>query len=362
MTGAGAAGGGVERPAPYLSLHHLDRDANILVVTSGWPHSDEPAHSTQERYGVFLWRQIESLRRLGYRFDVLFIRGFASSLAYPRAAGLLLRWSLVGDRVYRLIHAHGGEAAIPSVLYRRAPLLVSYSGDDLLGTPTDDGAIPWRSRLRRSFIRQSAHFAAGTITKSREMESYLPRGQAERNVVIPNGVDTSIFAPRPRAEARAELGWGQERVALFAADPEVPRKRHRLALEACDLASQKLPDLRLHVANRVEPREMPTVMNAADCLLLTSSVEGSPNVVKEALMCNLPVIATQAGDVDELLASVEPSQVVADDPAQIAAALVACLRIPGRSNGRLVSGHLSAEVVAGRVGEVYERLLRSAGS
>jgi glycosyltransferase involved in cell wall biosynthesis len=107
---------------------------------------------------------------------------------------------------------------------------------------------------------------------------------------------------------------------------------------------------------------MPTVMNAADCLLLTSSVEGSPNVVKEALMCNLPVIATHAGDVDELLASVELSQVVADDPAQIAAALVACLSIPRRSNGRLVSGHLAAEVVAGRVGEVYERLLGSAGS
>jgi teichuronic acid biosynthesis glycosyltransferase TuaC len=357
MTSPATAGSVVERLAPSLTLHRLDRDADILVVTSGWPHSDEPVHPTQERYGVFLWRQIESLRRLGYRFDVMFIRGFSSQRAYLGAARVLLGWSLAGDRGYRLVHAHGGEAAIPSVLYRRAPLLVSYSGDDLLGTPTEDGSIPWHSRIRRSVIRQTAHFAAGTITKSGQMQGYLPRQRVSRNVVIPNGVDTSLFVPRPRSEARDALGWGDERVALFAADPEVPRKRHRLAAEACRLASMTLPDLRLHVANRVEPREMPTFMNAADCLLLMSSVEGSPNVVKEALMCNLPVIATRVGDVDELLESVERSQVVSDDPAQIAAALVACLRDPGRSNGRSVSARLSAEAIADRVREVYEALL-----
>jgi glycosyltransferase involved in cell wall biosynthesis len=350
-------GSAVERLAASLTLHRLDRDAQILIVASGWPHSDEPAHPTRERYGVFLARQIESLRRLGYRFDVLFIRGFSSQRAYLRAGQVLMGWSLAGDRAYRLVHAHGGEAALPSVLYRRAPLLVSYSGDDLLGTPTEDGSIPWQSRIRRSVIRQSAHFADGTITKSREMQRYLPRRCASRNVVIPNGVDTSLFAARSRAEARAELGWGQEPVVLFAADPELPRKRYRLAFEACEVASETLPDLRLEIANRVEPREMPTLMNAADCLLLTSSVEGSPNVVKEALMCNLPVLATRAGDVDELLESVERSQVVSDDPAEIAAALVALLRDPGRSNGRTASAGLSAEAIAERLRKVYEALL-----
>jgi glycosyltransferase involved in cell wall biosynthesis len=345
------------RPAPHLTLQRLDRDADILVVTSGWPHTDEPAHPTRERYGVFLARQVESLRELGYRFDVLFIRGFASPTAYLHAARVLLGWSRRGTR-YRLVHAHGGEAAIPSVFYRRAPLLVSYSGDDLLGTPKEDGSIPWRSRVRRGAIRQSALLAAGTITKSRQMEGYLPRRRVSRNVVIPNGVDTTLFAPRPRADARAELGWGEERVALFAADPEVPRKRYRLAREACELASQTLPDLRLHVANRVAPREMPTFMNAADCLLLTSSVEGSPNVVKEALMCNLPVVATRSGDVDDLLDPVGRSHVVQDDPGLIAAALVDCLREPGRSNGRAVSAGLSSDAIAARVAEVYERLLR----
>jgi glycosyltransferase involved in cell wall biosynthesis len=347
-----------EHLAPYLTLQRLDRDADVLVVASGWPHTDEPAHPTRERYGVFLWRQVESLRELGYRFDVLFIRGFASPTAYLRAARVLLGWSLAGGRPYRLVHAHGGEAAIPGVFYRRAPLLVSYSGDDLLGTPAEDGSIPWRSRVRRRATRQSALFAAGTITKSKQMEGYLPHRRVSRNVVIPNGVDTTLFAPRPRADARAELGWGEERVALFAADPEVTRKRYRLAREACELASQALPDLRLHVANRVTPTEMPTFMNAADCLLLTSSVEGSPNVVKEALMCNLPVVATRSGDVDELLGPVQRSHVVTDDRALIAAALVDCLREPGRSNGRAVSAGLSSEAIAARVAEVYERLLR----
>jgi teichuronic acid biosynthesis glycosyltransferase TuaC len=143
---------------------------------------------------------------------------------------------------------------------------------------------------------------------------------------------------------------------LFAADPRIPRKRYWLAKAAVERARSRLPDLKLELASGVTPDRIPLLMNAANCLLLTSSIEGSPNVVKEALMCNLPVIATPVGDVVELLDGVVPSHVCEPSEAALAEALVESLRDPRRSNGREASGRLDAGVVAHSLLELYDEL------
>ncbi len=97
-------------------------------------------------------------------------------------------------------------------------------------------------------------------------------------------------------------------------------------------------------------------MSAADCLLLTSSIEGSPNVVKEALACDLPVVSTDVGDARELLARAEPSWLCPDDPDRLSRALVECLGDKRRSNGREVSAQFGLEAIAERVLAVYQAL------
>ncbi len=291
---------------------------------------------------------------LGYRVDVLFIRGYRSRFAYPAAAAIVAVANC--RRRYALVHAHGGEAAVVARFYVRAPVLGSYCGDDLLGTPTAHGTIRRTSRLRRSLVRAHARFMSATITKSREMEDALPASSRSTNSVIPNGVDTSLFAPASRADARSALGWGNGGVVLFVGDPRITRKRFRLAEAAYLLARESVAALRLHVAAGVVPDRVPELMNAADCLVLTSSIEGSPNVVKEALMCNLPVVATDVGDVRDLLAGVEPSAVVEPTARAIADAIVWCVDPPRRSNGRAACQQLTADAVARRVVGVYERL------
>ena len=336
---------------PLLTWERRDHRADVLVVTNGWPNEDN------DTYCVFIKRQMESLVALGLRCDVLFIRGYRSPLAYPLAAARLLGWSLAGGRRYRLVHAHSGEAALAAAFYRRVPLLVSYLGDDLLGTPDAAARISRASRVRRFVVRRHSRLASRTITKSREMETALPLALRARNSVLPNGVDTSVFRPQDRLAARQELGWDSDaRVVLFAADPAVPRKRFWLATAAVEHARAELPTIQLEVARRVRPERMPLLMNAADCLLHTSSIEGSPNVVKEALMCNLPVIATPAGDVEELLDGVAPSNVCKPSEGALSAALVECLRNPRRSNGRETAARLDATVIAVSLLSLYRDL------
>lgn len=334
-----------------LTFEHEDPNADVLVVTSGWPNEDN------EAYCIFIKRQMETVIERGVRCDVLFIRGYRSALAYPFAAVRLALWSLGARRRYRFVHAHSGEAALAAGFYSRAPLLVSYLGDDLLGTPRANGGIPLIGRIRRAVIRQHARVAARTITKSRQMEATLPKPVQRRNTILPNGVDTDLFRPMDRAAARRALGWDRdELIALFAADPELPVKQYWLAQAAVESARIVLPKLRLEVVRGVTPNRIPLLMNAADCLLLTSFSEGSPNVVKEALMCNLPVVATAVGDVPERLGGVMPSYVCEPSPLALSAALTECLSQPSRSNGRKLSGSLDARLIADSLLSLYMEL------
>lgn len=344
------------RLASALGFVHRDPEADVLVVTNMWPDEERPV------YGIFVKRQVESLRSIGMRCDVLYLRGYASPLAYP-VAGLRFLWASVAWRArYRLVHVHAGETALAARFFIGPPMLVSYCGDDVLGDPSDDGSIPLAGRIRATIVRAHASLFPATITKSQQMHERLSRRVQRRDTVLPNGVDAGVFVALDRAEARRRLGWGDdERVALFAAmKPDSPNKRLRLAEAACAYAAARLDSVRLHVVGSTPPEQMPFLMSAADCLLHTSSVEGSPNVVKEALMCNLPVVATPSGDVSLLLAGVEPSYLCLPDAAELGEALIRCLSAPVRSNGRaVVDKTLTADAVASRLRDLYEGLAAS---
>jgi glycosyltransferase involved in cell wall biosynthesis len=103
-------------------------------------------------------------------------------------------------------------------------------------------------------------------------------------------------------------------------------------------------------------QDMRAFYSSCSLLVLPSRSEGSPNVVKEALACNLPVVSTRVGDVADRLAGVEPSRLVQREPHQIAKALVDVLSQHRRSNGRQKVLALNLEDTARRVLEVYRAL------
>jgi teichuronic acid biosynthesis glycosyltransferase TuaC len=317
-------------PVQQYEFVQRESQADMLVVTNMWPEPSRPA------YGVFVERQVEALREAGLRSDVLYVRGYMSKTVYLRAALLFLRLTFTQRRRYRLVHVHGGEMALVARLFLMRPMVATYHGDDVLGYKSDDGPVSRGSQLRSLVIRHHAALFTATVTQSTEMHDRLPLHVQRKDTIIHCGVDSERFSPMDRNDARRKLGWDDdERIALFAATkPYEPRKRIDLAKAAVEHAEADLGPIRLAIAENLPPESIPIMMNAADCLLLTSMAEGSPVVVKEALMCNLPIVATDVADVKETLADVSPSAICSHDPAELGAALVEVLSSHQRSNGR----------------------------
>ena len=172
--------------------------------------------------------------------------------------------------------------------------------------------------------------------------------------VIPSGLDLDSFRRLPQTEARRRLGAPEgERLILFACNPADERKRFDLARGAVEILNERLP-AKLIVAWGVPHAEIPVYMSACDVFVFTSSQEGSPNVVKEALACDLPVVSVSVGDVRQRLQGVEGCEVCVDErPETIAAALERALRRGGRIRGNEAVQCLDERLLTKKVIDIY---------
>lgn len=178
--------------------------------------------------------------------------------------------------------------------------------------------------------------------------------------VIPHGIDLELFRPLPQSFARQELGWTDDAYqVLFPYRPSRPVKNFERAERVVDAARERVDrPIELQVAVDVEHSRMPVLMNAADAVLLTSNREGSPNTVKEAMACNVPVIATDVGDLAERLAPIARST-VSDDDAVLAASLAETISAGERSDGREAIAEIGLQRQLDRLEAVFERTLNS---
>jgi glycosyltransferase involved in cell wall biosynthesis len=165
-----------------------------------------------------------------------------------------------------------------------------------------------------------------------------------------------------RAVARSQLGWeANAPYVLFPGSPANPRKAYGLAERAVRHAARALgAKLELAPLIDVPADRVPLFMNAGDVLLMTSHWEGSPNAVKEAMACDLPVVSVDVGDVADLLAGVEACEICPRNAQALGDAVARVIRsgVPSTGRARLEEKKLDLESVASRVVRVYEDVLR----
>lgn len=320
----------------------------MLMVTSDWPVPGVP------RTTAFIRRQAEFVQKAGVDLEVFAFNGGKNPYNYVRAWARLRR--RLRTRSFDLIHAQFGQSGLLA-FPKRMPLVVTFRGSDVLGiVRNSDGHYSKAGRLLQRASRFVAKHADAVILVSPHLGDNL-KTRAPMHV-IPSGLDFSLFRPIPQDEARKKLGLDpKERLVLFVGKPDQARKRFFLAKQAVDLLNARMP-ARLVVAWNVQHKQIPLYMNACDTLIFTSMQEGSPNVVKEALACDLPVVSVKVGDVPERLHGIEGCELCADDePATIAAALERVLKRGGRVDGHTAVRHLDESMLTAKVLDVYRSVL-----
>ena len=333
----------------YDAECRMSRGPRVLWVVPG---SAEPTSMP------FAKRQYAALQKAGCDVQEFYIsvwRSFAVFCGELRRLRRKIRQSNPD-----LVHAQFGTmTALMCSLASWKPLVITYQGTDL--NPCY-GYNKLRIGLGHLISRICALRASRIVCVSRGLRDRL-WWRRTRATVIPTPINLNQFAPVPKEEARAVLGWGNEYVVLFSYGRDPVSKGLRFAQEAAKVAGRLIGQVRLVTFDgSLDPDAMPLYMNGADCLLVASAWEGSPNVVKEAMACNLPVVSTRVGDVEARLEGVFPSIITARDGVSLGQALAVVLALGRRSNGRQALAGLSAERLTEVLLEVYESAVRTAGS
>jgi len=181
--------------------------------------------------------------------------------------------------------------------------------------------------LARTSRRPDA-VVCNSVAGRREHEAigYRPR----RWVLIPNGVDTDVFKPCPRARAdlRAELGIDPTTPLVGLLARYHPMKDHPNFLRAAALVVRHHPAARFVVVGRgvagsEKLRTLVTELGIGSCVHLqderhdaarilaaldvavssSNSGEGFPNMVIEAMASAVPCVVTDVGDCAAIVAS-----------------------------------------------------------
>lgn len=151
--------------------------------------------------------------------------------------------------------------------------------------------------------------------------------------VFPNGVDTSVFRPMSRKDARKKLGIPQDAFVVGFVGSFIERKGVRVLCDAIDMVEsasglfigygeeQKPSCKNIAFEGRLDHKEIPSVLCAADIFALPTLAEGCCNAIIEAMACGLPVVSADAPFNDGLLDETNSIRIDPKDAAAIARAI-----------------------------------------
>lgn len=306
---------------------------NILFVSSG---------NSKNVVDPIMQNQGDSLAPFGHQVSHFTIKG-KGIIGYLRNVFILR--SYLKNKSFDIIHAHYSLSAYVSSFAGASPIVTSLMGSDVKASHSSKYIIKLFAFLSWKAI----------IVKSKDMRDSSNFSKA---YIIPNGVNLDKFKSIDKTIALKITQWNvNKKHVLFASNPARREKNFKLANEAFNLLEDK--NIELHTLIDIPNNLIPYYLNAADVVLLTSLWEGSPNIIKEAMACNIPVLGTDVGDIKELIDNVDGCFVTSFEPKDIAEKLKMALVIGKSINGRekITELGLNSDSVATNLISIYKKIL-----
>jgi glycosyltransferase involved in cell wall biosynthesis len=283
------------------------------------------------------------LRRVPYARTVLNEALYAAALRRLRGADVA--------HVFSASYWSFLLAPVPAILAARAlgiRVVLNYRSGE-----ADDHLAHWGARVQPWLRRADA-----IVVPSEYLRTVFAR-HGYRARVIPNVVDLARFAFRPRTLPGPRLVSTRNLEPYYAVDNTLHAfalVRARYPQATLTLAGAGRESARLHrlatelglggirFLGRVEPAEMPAVLEAADIFVNSSVVDNQPVSVLEAFAAGVPVVSTATGDIGALLHDGEAGVAVpAGDPAAMAKAVIDLLENPARAAAMARRAHAEIE-------------------
>ncbi len=307
----------------------------VVFIASG--------NKSRDMVSSFVRSQYESLQREGLEMVLFPVKG-KGWRSYAKAIFRLRR--LVRKEHPDVVHAHYsvcGVVASLATCCMRTKVVVSILG-----------SFPYPSFKKWWVCFFIKHVWDATLVKSQRTANQLGLDLP----VVPNGVDLERFMLIDKEVACERCGFEKgKKYVIWCSNPSRSEKKYPLAQQAVALLNNS--DVVLYPVFDKTHNEVVDYMCAADVLLLTSIMEGSPNVIKEAMACNCPVVSTDVGDVAWVTGGIAGTYVVPYGNVEaLQQGIASALAFGGRTAGRerIESLGLTTKDVAAKIMAIYDTL------
>ncbi len=269
-----------------------------------YPSDKHPVH------GIFIKEQIEDLTKShDFIYEIFLIESVhKSKLEYFKSVLNIYRYI---DRFKPdIIHIHYGLSGFFLLFFKpKANIFLTLHGSDFNNRGSNYLQV-WLSR--RIISKVDLVFVQNPTMKKQALKY-------NQNVeVLTCGVDTDFFNPENIIKNVTE-----EKLILFPSSPTREVKNYPLFLQVInELEMLNNYKIKIILLENVTRREVKERMIQADCLLMTSKTEGSPQSIKEALSCGISIVSVPVGDVEEMIQDIPNCYISASHNAKELAKLV----------------------------------------
>jgi glycosyltransferase involved in cell wall biosynthesis len=244
-----------------------------------------------------------------------------------------------------IVHVHHPYMCIPFLRYRKKIKLVltlHSRQDESYKEKANKFSLMIYKQLNTYAIKKYNLILAGNVPLLHHYQSrYSIENIPVKMLTAP--VDSDVFKPMDKIKAKEQfIGYkGKNKIILYVGRLEKVKNLF-LLLDAFRLLTDKVSDTHLLIVGEgsekqplvryikeksinnieffdVKPQtDLAVIMNTADVLVVSSIHESGPLVAKEALLCNLPVVSTDVGDIKEIIKDLPACCISSDDAENLA--------------------------------------------